>query len=146
MNPISDLLTRHHETCDDAFLETETAVSAGDRDGARLAFDAFAGRLSAHLDAEETVLFPAVQSASAASRGPVTVMCAEHGQMRELVRDLADAVTRGDAGAYASLAELFLALSRQHNLKEERILYPLCDAAMPADAALLAAMRDRLGA
>jgi iron-sulfur cluster repair protein YtfE (RIC family) len=44
------------------------------------------------------------------------------------------ALAKQDADAYLGLAETMLMLLRQHNMKEEQILYPMADQAL-ADSA-----------
>ena len=51
----------------------------------------------------------------------------EHTQMRELFQDLQQALVSRDANAYAGAAETLLILMQQHNLKEEQMLYRMCD-------------------
>ena len=59
--------------------------------------------------------------------GPTQVMRGEHEQMRELVAAATSALVDGDADAYAGEAETLLIMMQQHNMKEENILYPMCD-------------------
>ena len=59
--------------------------------------------------------------------------------MRALLTELAAACAAHDREAYAGVAETLLMLMQQHNMKEENILYPMCDQALGAEA-------ERLGA
>jgi iron-sulfur cluster repair protein YtfE (RIC family) len=72
------------------------------------------------------------------------VMRSEHGQMNELLAALAQAIASRDADAYLGYAETLLMLVRQHNIKEEQILYPMIDRATVDDANALLARMDRL--
>jgi hemerythrin-like domain-containing protein len=58
----------------------------------------------------------------------------EHEQMRSLLGQLAAACAAKDRDSYAGVAETLLMLMQQHNMKEENILYPMCDQALGARA------------
>ena len=58
----------------------------------------------------------------------------EHEQMRALLSQLAAACAARDGEAYAGTAETLLMLMQQHNMKEENILYPMCDRALGTEA------------
>jgi len=63
----------------------------------------------------------------------------EHDQMRDLLAQLAAACEAHDGEAYGGVAETLLMLMQQHNMKEENILYPMCDRALGAAAESLGA-------
>jgi hemerythrin-like domain-containing protein len=65
--------------------------------------------------------------------GPTQVMRMEHVQMRALMDDAAAALANGDADDYLGLAETLLIMMQQHNMKEENILYPMCDQHLAAE-------------
>ena len=66
--------------------------------------------------------------------GPTRVMRAEHAQMRELLAAAGEALAAEDADDYAGNAETLLILAQQHNMKEENVLYPMCDQHLAAEA------------
>jgi hemerythrin-like domain-containing protein len=68
------------------------------------------------------------------SHGPTAIMRSEHVEMRETLVGMEQALAKQDADAYLGLAETMLMLLRQHNMKEEQILYPMADQAL-ADSA-----------
>ena len=68
----------------------------------------------------------------------------EHEQMRPLLAQLGDACAARDGEAYAGAAETLLILMQQHNMKEENILYPMCDQALGAEAERLGAKMDAM--
>jgi hemerythrin-like domain-containing protein len=80
-----------------------------------------------HLAMEEEVLFPAFEARTGMRSGPTEVMRMEHAQMRDLLRDMADAVAAGNQGRFLGLSETLNMLMQQHNLKEENMLYPMSD-------------------
>jgi len=75
--------------------------------------------------------------------GPTMVMRDEHTQVRSVLDAMANAVASHDMESYLGYSETLLMLLRQHNLKEEQMLYPMIDRAMPdAVDALVARMRE----
>ena len=50
--------------------------------------------------------------------------------MRELAGDISQAAVRSDGDAYLGCIETMLVLMQQHNMKEEHILYPMCERAL----------------
>jgi hemerythrin-like domain-containing protein len=54
----------------------------------------------------------------------------EHGQMRDLIQEMAGAVASADHDRYLGLSETLNMLMQQHNLKEENVLYPMSDQAL----------------
>lgn len=145
MPTLTEPLRDHHQHCDDLFVAAENAVRAGDWTGAGPAMTAFLDAMETHFAAEEEMLFPAFEAATGMSMGPTHVMRHEHAQMRELFKQMREALSGGDAKAYASAADTLLVLMQQHNMKEENILYPMCDRNLGAEATTLGPrLRERL--
>ncbi len=63
--------------------------------------------------------------------------------MRELIAQMSEAVARQDSDTFAGAADTLLVLMQQHNLKEENILYPMCDRLL-AGGELADALRTHL--
>ena len=127
MTTIRDFMTDDHRRCDDVFAEVEQAVEAADWTAAAAAFECFRNDVLKHFAAEESLLFPAFERRTGMSMGPTQVMRSEHVQMRELLDAAGAALATRDADAYAGNAETLLIMMQQHNMKEENILYPMCD-------------------
>lgn len=143
MQALSRYLANDHEHCDTLFAEAENAVARGDWQDAGTRFLAFRQDTLRHLAREEEVLFPAFEARTGMSGGPTYVMRAEHVQMRDILSAMDQALARRDGDGYLGLSETLLMLMRQHNLKEERILYPMADQALAGEAeALLDDMRE----
>ena len=140
----TQILPDHHRHCDDLFVAAEEAVQRGDWAAAVPAFEHLRDQMQAHFAAEEDLLFPAFEAATGASSGPTRVMRFEHEQMRPLLAQLEAACAARDAEAYAGVAETLLILMQQHNMKEENILYPMCDQALGAEAERLGAKLDAM--
>jgi hemerythrin-like domain-containing protein len=146
MAAIQDLMERHHKHCDELFAVAEDAVQRADRSLAVDAFRRFALELDAHFSAEESVLFPGFERVTGIAGGPTQVMRMEHRQMRGLLQQMEQAVAAGDGRAFSGAAETLLILMQQHNLKEENILYPMCDRSLGGDEILLGDLAQALQA
>ena len=127
MNTIRELMSHDHRECDDLFVAVEKAV--GDRawDVSATAFGRFSEAMLSHFKAEESVLFPAFEERTGMRMGPTQVMRGEHMQMCELIGAAEIALSAHDASEYSGYAETLLIMMQQHNMKEENVLYPMCD-------------------
>lgn len=134
----TQILPAHHRHCDDLFVAAEESAQRDDWAAAAPAFARFSEQMLAHFEAEEGLLFPAFESATGMSAGPTQMMRHEHEQMRSLLAQLDEACAAHDGESYAGIAETLLMLMQQHNMKEENILYPMCDQALGAEAEQLA--------
>lgn len=145
MTPIKNCMTHDHRRCDDIFAEVEQAVAAQAWDRASAAFTSFASAMRQHFAAEEELLFPAFELKSGMTMGPTQVMRGEHEQMRELIAAAQDALSAQDADDYSGNADTLLIMMQQHNMKEENVLYPMCDDHLVDQAdALLAQLQLKL--
>lgn len=146
MNHPTQALRHHHQHCDDCFASAEALAQAGDWPGCEIASAKFLAEMEAHFATEEQVLFPAFVAATGMSGGPIVVMRMEHAQMRDLMAQLAGALKGRDRHAYGGAADALLILMQQHNIKEENILYPMCDGALAATAIDIgSALDERVG-
>jgi hemerythrin-like domain-containing protein len=127
MQSIAGQMAEDHRTCDLEFAEIEQAVGRANWSAAALALKAFRDAIERHLGAEENILFPAFEAATGMTMGPTRVMRTEHVQMRSLLDDLRAAIETSDLASFRGQAETLLILMQQHNLKEENMLYPMCD-------------------
>lgn len=73
------------------------------------------------------MLFPAFEQKTGMTMGPTQVMRGEHVQMRELMDAASASLAAKDANDYSGNAETLLVMMQQHNMKEENMLYPMCD-------------------
>ncbi len=127
MSSIGTFLGRDHQQCDDQYALAEARVVGNQWELAASDFAAFRGMLEHHLGMEEQVMFPALEQAMGHSGGPTGVMRAEHVHMRDLVQGMADAIAARSGDDFFNHADTLRMLMRQHNLKEEGILYPMAD-------------------
>lgn len=126
----SAFMTKDHRECDTEWVTVEAAADRGDLAAAREAFAAFDNKMQRHFGFEEQALFPAIEEATGMTSGfgPTAVMRSEHEQMRRILATMAGALAGGDTAAVLDHGDTLLMLIQQHNLKEERILYPIADA------------------
>lgn len=127
MTTIRSFMTDDHRRCDDFFAEAEQAIGKKNIEAARAAFGHFRSAVLAHFECEEKTLFPTFEAKTGMSMGPTQVMRMEHQQMRALFDDAQSAIDAGDTDDYLGIAETLLIMMQQHNMKEENILYPMCD-------------------
>ena len=125
MNSIPDYMTDHHRHCDELFAEAESAVAQNDWPLANQKWQDFSKAFEAHIQAEETILFPLFERATGMTAGPTQMMRMEHEQMRSLASELNQALCANQQEEYLGLSETMIVLMQQHNMKEETMLYPM---------------------
>ncbi len=130
---ITNYMRDEHRACDGLFVDAEKSVIDGDFTKAKEEFLLFADETLRHFKKEEDELFVTFESITGSSEGPTRVMRFEHDQVRGLMGKMAEAVENGDKDAYLSLAESMMILLQQHNMKEEQMLYTMCDRMMPQE-------------
>jgi hemerythrin-like domain-containing protein len=128
---ISNYMTPEHRACDAVFAEAEKAAAAGDWAEAEKKFLQFANETLTHFKKEEEELFPAFEAKTGSTEGPTQVMRFEHEQVRGLLGKMGEAVEKQERDTYLSLAESMMILLQQHNMKEEQMLYAMCDRVLP---------------
>ncbi|MDP1652299.1 MAG: hemerythrin domain-containing protein [Rhodocyclaceae bacterium] len=144
---LTEPFRQHHKHCDDLFVEAEAAVAAKDWTNASELLAAFHTELETHFRTEEEVLFPAFEAATGMTMGPTRMMRFEHAQMRELLDQMGTALDKPDRDNFSGAAETLLIFMQQHNMKEENILYPMCDRGLAAQVDVLApVIHDKLKA
>lgn len=131
MDSIPDYMTAKHRHCDEVFAEAESAVAEGNWALAKQKWQDFSGELEAHIQAEETILFPLFERATGMTSGPTQVMRMEHEQMRMLAKELEQALSANKKEEYLGLSETMIVLTQQHNMKEESMLYPMSEMHLP---------------
>jgi hemerythrin-like domain-containing protein len=124
---ITSYLTQEHRECDNIFARAEEAAANGDFEKTKEEFLKFADETLLHFKKEEEELFPEFEAMSGSKDGPTMVMRYEHDQVRGLMGKMAQAIESEDKDAYLSLSESMMILLQQHNMKEEQMLYAMCD-------------------
>jgi hypothetical protein len=133
---VNEALAWDHDRLDALDKAAFDLLASGDLAMARRLFADFARGLERHIRFEEEILFPAVEERAGfpPHAGPTAVMRAEHVQIRSCLAGITDALAADGAGATQIRARMLDVLGG-HNLKEERILYPLADRALGRDGA-----------
>ncbi len=136
LRKIGEALSWDHDRLDALELAAFRARANGDLQSAFDLYADFAAGLNRHIAFEESIVFPAFEDRAGlpASAGPTAMMRAEHRQIRALLNQIDGGI--GDAAS--SVEEVrrdFLALLAEHNLKEERVLYPTVDRLMGLEEA-----------
>lgn len=127
---VTEYLQADHQRLDAIVPDVERLAGAGSLAESRARFGAFVDGLSRHIDVEEQILFPTFEEKTGMTSGPTVVMRREHVEIRAAMARVSAALDAGDtATAHEALAEL-TALLEAHNMKEERMLYPMTDRAL----------------
>ena len=145
MAALTDPLQHHHKHCDDLFADAEALALAGDWPRAKESVTHFQTEIECHFSTEEELLFPAFEAETGMTLGPTRMMRLEHAQMRELIGQMQTTLAVQDREGFGGAAETLLILMQQHNMKEENILYPMCDRSLaPQEAVLGQKLQDRI--
>lgn len=141
MDTIGSFLGQDHQDCDEQYLLAEAHAGSGNWAAAELDFAAFAKVLEQHMQMEEQIMFPALEAAIGSNYGPTSVMRSEHQQLRQIVARMSASIAQRDTDAFFDDADTLRMLLRQHNLKEESILYPMAERVLGEEqTCILAAM------
>lgn len=146
MTSVVELLTSDHRNCDTFLVEIEADAARKSWTSLGQKMVAFQDKIKAHFQAEEDVLFPAMERAAGQSLAPVMVMRSEHQQILGLLEELTDALAKQDSDTCLGVSETLMILIQQHNMKEEQILYPMADSLLgPEGSEIVAKMKVILG-
>lgn len=125
---ITPFYTEDHDKLDEYF---QCFQKTKRRDYARAGecFEKFESGLRRHIAWEEEILFPLFEEKTGMTDGgPTFVMREEHRQIKALLEEVHKKVQRRDPESDQEEQQLFEVL-KQHNYKEEAILYPAIDRA-----------------
>ncbi len=93
-----------------------------------------------HHEKEEDNLFPAmVANGFSGDAGPVAVMLADHDEGRRLVGAMCDAAERLEGGESEAASDVvrnalgFVAVLRDHIIKEDTVLFPMAEQTLPEE-------------
>ena len=127
MATISEFMTGEHRNCDEMFASAEEQVDSEDWQEAGEKTREFLNEMERHFVMEEQVLFPAFEQQTGIVQGPTMIMRDEHQQMRQLLMQLQWALDEKHKDEFLDTGETLLIMMQQHNMKEEGMLYPMCD-------------------
>jgi len=125
---VTEALEWDHDRLDALESGAFAARAAGDLALATRLFGDFARGLRRHIAFEEALLFPAFEKRAGAPDqcGPTFVMRQEHREIEQRLHDMESRFTRLEdplSGARYAFHELM----HEHNVKEEKVLYPATD-------------------
>ncbi len=123
---ITAYMSDDHLWCAILLNIAEEAVSEGEWLTAGGAYRAFERTMMLHQTREEYVLLPALERCPGL-KPEIDALRAEHIQMRSLMSRISAALEEENHGRYLSLSESLLQLMQRHNIREEKVLYPLGD-------------------
>lgn len=136
------VLEDDHHRIDERFADFARSLAGATPDTA--AFTEAADALRHHIFVEETLHFPPLRDAGLLA--PVLVMLREHGEIWDLLDSLSDALAASDIPTARATWPHLAQVLEQHNMKEERILYPAGDQSLPADVTARVTEALRTGA
>jgi len=130
---VTDCLQADHDRLDGLMNDIKSLLGNGDSESAAAFFGQFRKGLLKHIDVEESFLFPAFEKASGMSQGgPTEVMRREHVEIKKIVGEMEDLFgsPRPEFKRFDALRTALVGVLSEHNDKEEKILYPMCDRAI----------------
>ena len=127
MTTIGSYLKDDHARCDALFATVQASVKQGHWAQAIAGFACFSAALERHMTMEETVMFAALEKYIGRAAGPTSVMRTEHRYMRGIMVRLAESIEQRHPDYFFNHADTLEILTRQHDLKEEAMLYPMAD-------------------
>jgi hemerythrin-like domain-containing protein len=133
MITIKEFLTSDHSRCDNYFATMEDNASKSIVD-AKTSFEAFRDATERHFQMEERVMFAEFEEKTGMTQGPTAMMRHEHAQMRNLLKQMGEAIDAEDKDKFFSLSETLMILLQQHNMKEEQMLYPMAQQHLSAES------------
>jgi iron-sulfur cluster repair protein YtfE (RIC family) len=140
MESITSTMQEDHVLIDGFAERASVAAQARDWSSLRREGREFLRRLRRHIEMEENVLFPAFEQRTGMRReGPIQQMRIEHERMQPILAGMQAALAVNDVTGFELTLKSLLDLLQPHNVKEERMMYPMLDDAMGAEAGALIA-------
>jgi len=124
MSTIKEYLTLDHRKCDELFADMEYKASISLADAKEIV-EKFVAQTERHFQLEERIVFEEFEQKTGMTQGPTQIMRHEHSQVRNLMKELLDAISQNNKDKFFGTSETLMILMQQHNMKEEQMLYPL---------------------
>jgi iron-sulfur cluster repair protein YtfE (RIC family) len=124
---ITSLLTADHRHADALLSDAVQQAAKGEWPQCARQLAVFRAALEAHMKLEEQVLFPAFEQATGSDVGPTAVMRHEHLQMLRMLDEMSQVAVSQARERFDALAPAFTRIIDMHSMKEENVLYPMCD-------------------
>ena len=133
MSTIKEFLTADHRKCDELFADMEEKADKSPQDAIEACRE-FIFQTEKHFQREERVMFVEFETKTGITEGPTQMMRHEHAQMRNLMKQMLEALEAGDKDKFFGYSETLMILLQQHNMKEEQMLYPMAQQHLSADS------------
>ena len=143
MSTIKEYLTTDHRRCDEFFASMEAKANESLED-AKADYEEFAKATERHFQMEERVMFPEFEAKTGMTQGPTEMMRHEHAQMRNLTKQMAEAMQDGNKDKFFGLSETLMILMQQHNMKEEQMLYTMAQQHLSAESPKVIEMMESM--
>ncbi len=135
---IAEFLSSDHQRLREAWADGRYAAADCKLNDVCKAFAEFSLGLSAHIRMEEEILFPAIEELTGVREGgPTAAMRAEHVRFREILARLVKALEPASCEAITQMLQSEPIppedLFNSHDLREERVLYPMADRLIPSE-------------
>jgi iron-sulfur cluster repair protein YtfE (RIC family) len=133
-NPITQFFEADHQRLDKIFSTFQQADMLSPQ--AIELFSDFKRGLLKHIDWEESFLFPEVEEAAGfpPNAGPTHVMRIEHFQIKECLELIENKLNNQQDSSLVQ--DRLLDILAEHNMKEERVLYPMSDQSIDQQIAI----------
>lgn len=127
MPTIAEFMGQDHDRLDEIFKQFQE-TKAQDLGQAKEHFKAFLTGLQRHIVWEEEILFPVFEAHAdmVQDHGPTAVMRIEHKQIKQFLDQIHEKIAAEDRRTDNAERGLLEVLTN-HNVKEEKILYPWID-------------------
>ncbi|NRR32480.1 hemerythrin domain-containing protein [Oxalobacteraceae bacterium] len=145
MTTIGHYMERDHRACEGQYVLAESHVMHHDWAGALREFGQFRLQLERRMQREEQVLFPHLDRTSGNAASPTSLMRGEHGYLRAVLELMDAAIVAGSGNDFFTHADTLYLLMRQHNLKEENVVFPMADRLFDGQVTQLLALMDCIG-
>ena len=132
---VTEYLETDHRRLDALLTNIAHLSQAASFPAAAARFAEFACGLNRHIDAEESILFPAFERMTGMAGGPTVVMRMEHVEIRRGMDAVSQALAARDPARCAAAIDALGDSLSSHNMKEEHILYPTTDRVAGSEAA-----------
>ena len=130
MNDAQNWLLHDHRAYEELLLEFKGSAAGGDWDAADRQLHDLISLLKGHFLMEEEVLFPAYEDLVDAPEGPTTNLRADHITIRNLLKELAEALRSRRSKAISEGLQALDAIMANHHEKEEEIFLPMAGHAL----------------
>jgi len=144
MANIKEFMTKDHRDCDDTFAAMEQKANSEGIAAAKALYEQMAEEMEHHFQMEERVLFPTFEEKTGMTQGPTQMMRMEHSQMRQLIKEIGEAVENDDKERFFGLTETMMIMLQQHNMKEEQMLYTMVQQHLEADSDQIMMMMESM--